>query len=197
MSVHGAMQIGYARVSTDEQNLALQLDALRQAGCEQIFQDVASGATTKRQGLSGAIVRCSQGDVLVVWKLDRLGRSLIDLIGLVEKLNASGIGLKVLAGHGSMIDTTRAEGRMMFGLLAVLAEFERDLIRERTRAGMASARARGKRIGRPAKLSDAEVIEAKSLVRAEAASLGELAEAYGVAPITLARALKRRPADVS
>ena len=154
--------IGYARVSTEEQNLDLQLAALREAGCERIFRDKASGADFRRTGLARALAACGANDILVVWKLDRLGRSLIDLVGLIEELNRRGVGLRVLAGHASMIDTTRPEGRMMFGLFAVLAEFERELIRERTKAGMRAARLRGQVIGRPFKLSERQVRRARS-----------------------------------
>jgi DNA invertase Pin-like site-specific DNA recombinase len=131
------MLIGYARVSTDEQSLAMQLDALRGAGCEAVFEDTGSGARPDRKGLADALGRCAAGDVLVVWKLDRLGRSLLDLVELVEDLRARGIGLKVLTGAGASIDTTRPEGRFILGVFAALAEFERELIRERTREGHA------------------------------------------------------------
>ena len=109
------MMIGYARVSTDEQDLALLLDALRGAGCEEIFQDTASGANGGRKGLSDALARCAASDVLVVWKLDRLGRSLSALVGLVEALQGRNAGLKVLTGAGATIDTTRPEGRWVNG----------------------------------------------------------------------------------
>ena len=101
------MMIGYARVSTDEQNLALQFDALREAGCAEIFQDTGSGADSGRKGLADAVARCVAGDVLVAWKLDRLGRSTLDLVGLVKMLKKKGVGLKVLSGEGASIDTTR------------------------------------------------------------------------------------------
>lgn len=184
-----AANIGYARVSTEEQNLDLQLAALREAGCEKIFRDKASGAATRRKGLSGALARCNPGDVLVVWKLDRLGRSLIDLIGLVEGLNNRGVGLKVLAGHGAMIDTTRPEGRMIFSLLAVLAEFERELIRERTIAGMRAARQRGAAIGRPRKLSQTQIRRAKILIESGRQTRGRVAARLGVHVGTLRRAI--------
>lgn len=134
---------GYARVSTDEQNPALQITALRRDGCARIFEDVASSGTAKRAGLARALGKCRAGDVLVVWKLDRLGRSLIDLVHLVEALQARGAGLKILTGQGAQIDTTKPDGRMIFGLLAVMAQFERELIGERTRAGEAARGAAG------------------------------------------------------
>jgi DNA invertase Pin-like site-specific DNA recombinase len=187
--------IGYARVSTEEQNLDLQLAALRAAGCGCIFRDKASGAAGGRKGLAAAMARCRAGDVLVVWKLDRLGRSLIDLIGLVEALNGRGVGLKVLTGHGAMIDTTQPEGRMIFGLLAVLAEFERELIRERTRAGMHAAKQRGASIGRPRKLSPAQIRRAKSLIDSGAQTRGRVAARLGVHVGTLRRALSESGAN--
>ena len=136
------MMIGYARISTDEQNPALQLDALRGAGCEVIFEDTASGADDGRKGLADAVARCAAGDVLVAWKIDRLGRSTLDLVGLVEKLKGRGVGLKVLTGEGASIDTTRPEGKLIFAVFAAFAEFERELIRERTMAMRGRARAR-------------------------------------------------------
>lgn len=145
------MIIGYARVSTDEENLDLHRQALEAEGCDVIHGDKASGMLNGRKGLGAAIAQCAAGNVLVVWKLDRLGRSLIDLVGLVEDLKAREVGLKVLTGQGAQVDTTRPEGRMIFGILATLAEFERGLIRERTKPGMAAAKRR--KIGRPAKLS--------------------------------------------
>lgn len=186
-----ARRIGYARVSTEDQNLSLQLDALHAAGCEQVFHDKASGVVARRKGLAAALAACGANDVLVVWKLDRLGRSLIDLVGLIENLNARGVGLQVLAGHGAMIDTTRPEGRMIFGMLAVLAEFERELIRERTKAGMASARARGAALGRPPKLTEAQITRAKCELESGRRKLKEVAASLRVSPLTVARALKR------
>jgi DNA invertase Pin-like site-specific DNA recombinase len=165
------------------------LTARREAGCQRIFRDKTSGAAARRKGLTGAMALCNSGDVLIVWKLDRLGRSLIDLIGFVEKLNANGIGLKVLAGHGAMIDTTRPEGRMIFGILAVLAEFERELIRERTKAGMRAAKQRGAAIGRPRKLSQSEIRRAKALIESGRQTRERVAARLGVHVGTLRRAL--------
>lgn len=184
-----AANIGYARVSTEEQNLDLQLTALREAGCERIFRDKASGAAARRKGLTEAIASCRSGDVLVVWKLDRLGRSLLDLIGLIEGLNGRGVGLKVLAGHGAMIDTTRPEGRMIFSMLAVLAEFERELIRERTKAGMRAAKQRGAAIGRPRKLSQTQIRRAKTLIESGRQTRERVAARLGVHVGTLRRAI--------
>lgn len=185
-----AANIGYARVSTEEQNLDLQLAALREAGCKKIFRERASGrAASRREGLADAIDSCCSGDVLVVWKLDRLGRSLVELVSLIEGLNARGVHLKVLAGHGAMIDTTRPEGRMIFGLLAVLAEFERELIRERTIAGMRAAKARGAAIGRPRKLSRTQIRRAKILIDSGRQTRECVAERLGVHVGTLRRAI--------
>ena len=140
------MLIGYARVSTDDQNLSLQQDALRDAGCERIFEDRLSGARSNRPGLSEALEYARAGDVLVVWRLDRLSRSLKDLIEVVGRLETLDIGLKSL--HES-VDTSSSTGRLVFHLFGALAEFERNLIRERTRAGLQAARARGRKGGRP------------------------------------------------
>lgn len=184
-----AVSIGYARVSTEEQHLDSQLAALRDAGCSSIFHDKVSGATTSRKGLLAALKRCKSGDVLVVWKLDRLGRSLRHLINLIENLNDRGVGLKVLAGHGAMIDTTRPEGRMIFGMFAVLAEFERELIRERTIAGMRAARQRGVAIGRPRKLSETQIRNARRKIATGHQTRARVAAQLGVHVATLRRAL--------
>lgn len=182
------MKIGYARVSTDEQNLDLQRQALHDAGCDLILEDKANGALSSRAGLTDALARCAAGDVLVVWKLDRLGRSLTDLANLVEELNSRCVGLKILTGQGAQVDTTKPDGRMIFGILATLAQFERELIGERTKAGMAAAKRRGSLIGRPAKLTPFKIAEARDLI-ASGKSRRDVAELLDVAPITLRRAL--------
>ena len=186
------MRIGYARVSTEDQNLDLQRDALRAAGCEVVHEDRASGAVNGggRKGLSDALAACGAGDVLVVWKLDRLGRSLLDLVELVERLKATGVGLKVLAGHGASVDTTTANGRLVFGIFAALAEFERELIRERTRAGMQAAKRRGKNVGRPRRLDPAQLEHARSLIAAGKGK-GTVAALLDVDVSTLRRALAK------
>lgn len=184
------MKIGYARVSTDEQNLDLQQRTLEADGCKIIYSDKASGADTRRSGLARALRRCRCGDVLVVWKLDRLGRSLIQLIELVERLNARGIGLRVLTGQGATIDTTRPEGRMIFGIFATLAEFERELIRERTKAGMLAAKGRGVHVGRPARMTPEKIRQAQLLL-STGKKAGEIAEEYGVHVSTLYAAIRR------
>lgn len=186
------MKIGYARVSTDEQSLSLQLDALRAAGCEKIHEDKASGVLNGRKGLSEALKGCSAGDVLVVWKLDRLGRSLPDLVGLIEDLKARDAGLKVLTGHGASIDTTRPEGRLIFAVFAGLAEFERELIRERTKAGMAAAKLRGRHVGRPRKLTPHQLDRARQWIEAGTETQAGAAALLGVGFSTLRRALKLR-----
>ncbi|MFA5591774.1 MAG: recombinase family protein [Micavibrio sp.] len=182
------MKIGYARVSTDEQNLALQLEALRAEGCDLIYEDKASGASSDRKGLANALKHCSGGDVLVVWKLDRLGRSLIDLVSLVEMLQARGAGLKILTGQGTQIDTTKPDGRMIFSMLAAMAQFERELIGERTRAGIAAAKRRGVRIGRPPALSAVQVESARKMVD-DGKLRCDVAKRFGVSVLTLRRAL--------
>jgi DNA invertase Pin-like site-specific DNA recombinase len=140
------MLIGYARVSTTEQTLALQQDALHNAGCNKIFTDTASGAKTERIGLDEALNYVRKGDTLVVWRLDRLGRSLPHLITTMTALLERGIGFKSLMEN---IDTTTSGGKLIFHIFGALAEFERNLIRERTQAGLTAARARGKKGGRP------------------------------------------------
>jgi DNA invertase Pin-like site-specific DNA recombinase len=140
------MLIGYARVSTIEQTLDLQQDALRQAGCEQVFTDHISGAKSERPGLTQALEFGRSGDILVVWKLDRLGRSLKQLIEIVTELQKRNVGFRSLTEN---IDTTSPGGKLIFHIFGSLAEFERDLIRERTLAGLAAARARGRTGGRP------------------------------------------------
>jgi DNA invertase Pin-like site-specific DNA recombinase len=183
------MMVGYARVSTDDQSLALQRDALQGAGCDLVFEDTASGAAPSRKGLSDALARCGAGDVLTVWKLDRLGRSLLDLVGLVEDLKTRGVGLKMLTGAGATIDTMRPGGRLIFAVFAGLAEFERELIRERTKAGMAAAKRRGRHIGRPPKLTGERLTHARALVE-EGREKQEIAALLGVGQVTLRRALK-------
>jgi DNA invertase Pin-like site-specific DNA recombinase len=144
------MKIGYARVSTKEQNLALQLDALEKEGCKKIFQEKISGAKADRPELKKMIDQLREGGVIITWKLDRLGRSLRDLVNLMNEIQDKGAGLKSL---NDSIDTTTPHGKLTFHLFASLAEFERDIIRERTRAGLEAARARGRKGGRPKGLS--------------------------------------------
>lgn len=144
------MKIGYARVSTKEQNLSLQMDALEKEGCKEIFQEKISGAKADRPELRKMIDQLRAGDIIVTWKLDRMGRSLRDLVNLMNEIQEKGAGLKSL--HDS-IDTSTPQGKLTFHLFASLAEFERDIIRERTKAGLEAARARGRKGGRPKGLS--------------------------------------------
>ena len=155
------VRIGYARVSTLEQEMALQLDALRAAGCDRIFEDRASGAKTDRPGLTQALAFVREGDVLVTWKLDRLARSLPNLIETVNQLEECGAGLQSLT---EAIDTTTPGGRLIFHVFGALAQFERDLIRERTRAGLSAAASRGRRGGRKPVVTADKLSRAKSLI---------------------------------
>ncbi|WP_430436054.1 recombinase family protein [Oceanibaculum nanhaiense] len=182
------MKLGYARVSTDEQNLDLQLEALTAAGCAAIHQDKAPGNRADCKALRTLLKKCQAGDVLVVWKLDRLGRSLIDLVSLVEELRVRGVGLQVLTGQGASIDTTRPEGRMIFGIMASMAEFERELIRERTRAGMQAAKRRGVRIGRPPKLSASELEVVQEMFR-QGESYAKIAKIIKASESTVRRSI--------
>jgi DNA invertase Pin-like site-specific DNA recombinase len=153
--------VGYARVSTDEQTTRLQLDALRTAGCVVIHEDAASGVSRSRPGLRRALADLAAGDTLVVWRLDRLGRSLRDLLDISEMLRERDVALRSLTDH---IDTATAAGRMLYAVLGAVAQFERDVLRERTVAGMRAAKRRGEHIGRPAALSPAQVREAKKML---------------------------------
>ena len=176
------MLIGYARVSTDDQNLALQRDALAAAGCEKIYEDKASGAKAERPGLALALEVARAGDTLVVWRLDRLGRSLKDLIALAEGLDKRGVGLKSLK---EALDTTSSGGRLIFHMFAALAEFERDLVRERTQAGLTAARARGRLGGRPKRLTPEKRRLAVQLYRAREHSIAEICRLMGISKPTL------------
>ena len=190
------MQFGYARVSTRDQNLDLQLDQLRQAGCEQILQETASGAKADRPVLRGLLEQMRAGDILVIWKLDRLGRSLRDLVELVSTLMDKGVGLKSLQDP---IDTTSSQGRLVFNIFASLAEFERDLIIERTHAGLSAARARGRKGGRPKGLSAAaekKAVAAEALYKEGRLSVNEIAQNLGVSKATLYKYLRHRGVEV-
>lgn len=178
------MLIGYARVSTQDQDPALQLDALTRTGCEKIFTEKASGAQRDRPELIAALNYLRAGDTLVVWKLDRLARSLRQLIDTIEMLDAKGIGFRSLT---EAIDTTTPGGKLIFHIFGALAEFERSIIRERTNAGLASARARGRLGGRPPAWNDEDIIAAKALLRDPAITVNQAARRLGVAPATLYR----------
>ena len=185
------MNIGYVRVSKagDAQNLDLQYDALASAGVakEATYEDRASGKKDSRPGLDACLKALRQDDTLVVWKLDRLGRDLRHLVSVVEELTERGIGLRVLTGQGAQIDTTTAAGRLVFGIFAALAEFERELIRERTLAGLEAARARGRRGGRKFALSKAQVRLAQAAMKSRDTSVAELAAELSIRPVTLYR----------
>ena len=178
------MLIGYTRVSTADQNRDSQHDALEAAGCERIYTDVASGAKTDRPGLAQAMESLRKGDVLVVWKLDRIGRSLPHLVQLVAELERREVGFRVLTGE---IDTTTAAGKLVFHLFAALAEFERALISERTRAGLQSARARGRKGGRPLKMTAAKLRMAMTLMADRSNIAHDVAAQLGISLATLYR----------
>lgn len=183
------MIIGYARVSTEEQNLDLQIRALREKGCEVIYEDKGySGALASRPGLDEVIKILRKGDVLVVWRLDRLGRSLTHLTKLLEEFAKNGVGFSSVTEH---IDTSSAGGRLIFHVMAALAEFERALISERTRAGMACAKASGKSIGRRRSLSEEQLEEASHLITQESWPISSVSQHYGIHPKTLVRLLKQ------
>ena len=176
--------IGYARVSTLDQNLALQQDALTSAGCEKIFIEQMSGAVADRPGLHEALDYARSGDTLVVWKLDRLARSMKQLIETIEKLRVRGIGFRSLT---ESIDTTTAQGLLVFHMFSALAEFERSLIRERTRAGLAAAKRQGRTGGRPPKLTEDDLEAARALLANPDIGVTQIADRLGVSPATLYR----------
>lgn len=175
-------KIGYARVSTDDQSLQLQLDELNQSGCIRIFKDITSGIKTERKGLSAALDYIRPGDVLVVWKLDRLGRSLKHLIELVTGLEEKNIGFCSLQ---EAIDTTTNNGKLFFHLFGALAEFERGIIYERTMAGLKAAKARGKVGGRPRKMDKEKLIMARALMQDNSIPVKEVCKRLGICKATL------------
>ncbi len=183
--------IGYMRVSKADgsQVFDLQKDALLAAGVDprHIYEDQASGRRDDRPGLAACLKAIRDGDTLVVWKLDRLGRDLRHLVNIVHDLTTQGIGLKVLTGHGAALDTTTPAGKLIFGIFAALAEFERELIAERTRAGLASARARGRTGGRPHKMTPAKLRLAMASMGKPDTKVGELCTELGITRQTLYR----------
>ena len=179
------MKIGYARVSTQDQKLNLQTDALEKAGCEKIFTDTASGAKDNRVGLMEAVEFCRSGDSLVVWKLDRLGRSLKHLIETINFLHKKRVGFVSLQ---ESIDTTTSGGKLIFHVFGALAEFEREIIRDRTRAGLTSARKRGKLGGRPKSLTKRQIAMAKKLLADPNNNVQEVCDQFKVSRSTLYRA---------
>ena len=182
------MIIGYARVSTQDQNAELQVDALEKAGCDQVFQEKFTGMRRERPELSQCLRMLRKDDVLVVWKLDRLARALKDLVEIVQDLHDREIGFKSLT---ESIDTTSSGGRLVFHIFGALAEFEHDLIRERTMAGLQAARARGRKGGRKPSMSDDDVKKASAMLLDPNITKKEVAEHFGVARTTLNVSLNR------
>src|ERR687885_2180340 len=181
------MLIGYARVSTNEQNLSLQRDALEKAGCEQIYTDQVSGTKARRPGLEQAFSHLRSGDTLVVWRLDRLGRSLRHLIDTVTQLQEKGIDFKSLT---EAIDTTTSGGKLVCHIFGALAEFEREIIRERTNAGLQSARARGRTGGRRKALTDTQIQQLQQLAADPNNSVTDICKTFGISRMTFYRYIR-------
>lgn len=185
----GEWLIGYMRVSKADgsQTLDLQRDAFREAGIpnDRLYEDLASGRSDARPGLTACLKALQPGNILVVWKLDRLGRDLKHLINTVDDLRKRDIGFKVLTGAGAQIDTSTANGRLFFGVFAAFAEFERDLIAERTRAGLAAARARGRKGGRPRKMDKTTLRAVQAMLRDTDETSQDIAKRFGIATPTL------------
>ncbi len=188
------MLIGYARISTSDQSLNLQGDALKRAGCERVFTDTASGATAERIGLKEALNFVREGDVLVVWRLDRLGRSLRDLLETVADLESRKVGFKSLS---ESLDTTTSGGKFFFQVFGALAEFERNLIRERTQAGLKSARARGRFGGRPRALDSQKADLARKLYDERKHTVKEIARMIGISKPGLYHYLRQRHKEIA
>ncbi|MCW8060424.1 MULTISPECIES: recombinase family protein [Hyphomicrobiales] len=188
------MRIGYARVSTEEQKMDLQMQALQKAGCDKIFTDHgASGGSFEREGLEAALASLRKGDVLIVWRLDRLGRSLSKLVDLMDQLGRRQIDFLSLS---ESIDTGSSGGRLLFHMMAALAEFERSLISERTRAGMQAARQKGKHLGRRPSLSADQVDKAIQAIEREGQYIVDVAERFDVSRRSLTRLIKARRASL-
>ena len=183
------MILGYARVSTDDQETNLQIDALETAGCERIFQEKISGTRSDRPELKHLLDQARKGDVVLVWKLDRLGRSVKQLIETVYTLHNVGVQLKSLTEN--IIDTTSPSGKLVFGVFAVIAEFERDMLRQRTMAGLAAAKKRGRIGGKPRSLDAAKIKKARVMLDSEQYTKTEVAKELGVSRHTLWRSLNR------
>jgi DNA invertase Pin-like site-specific DNA recombinase len=191
------MKFGYARVSTHQQDLSLQLDALEKAGCETIFQEKVTGATKERPELQNLLVQLRKGDTLIIWKLDRLGRSVRDLIELVTQLQDRGVEFQSLNDH---IDTSTPQGKLTFHLFAALAEFERAIISERTKAGLVAARARGRKGGRPkglSKIMQQKAIIAESYYQQGELSVKEMCEDLQISRSTFYRLLRFRGVPIA
>jgi DNA invertase Pin-like site-specific DNA recombinase len=190
------MRIGYARVSTQDQELSLQLDALEGAGCRKVYQEKVTGSTKERPELQKMLEQLREGDIVVIWRLDRLARSLKDLVGLVNEIQDKGGALQSL---NDQIDTTTPHGKFTFHIFAALAEFERDIIRERTKAGLAAARARGRKGGRPKGLSKKaqhKAIIAEQLYRERTLTVKEICEQISVSKGTFYNYLRYRGIEV-
>ena len=183
------MNIGYARVSTQDQTVNLQRDALERIGCTKIFTDIISGSATERKGLDEALDYVREGDTLVVWKLDRLGRSLKHLIETVTDLSNRNIGFKSITEN---IDTTTSGGKLVFHIFGALAEFERDIIRERTNAGLTAARARGRLGGRPKVLTPKQQSIAQALYDDKNNSISDICKTLNISRATLYRFIKTK-----
>ena len=182
------MNIGYARVSTVDQHLYMQEDALKSAGCDEIFRDVASGGKTDRPGLDEALNFLRAGDTLIVWKLDRLGRSVQHLIETIKSLNTKSVGFKSLQEN---IDTRTSGGKLIFHIFSALAEFERDLIRERTKAGLNAARSRGRVGGRPPALTSRQVSRMLAMYYEKTNTITEICKIYSITRPTFYNYLKK------
>lgn len=182
------MLIGYERVSSSDQVLDLQHDALKEAGCEHIFSEKLSGANAIRPELAAVLAFLRPGDTLVVWRLDRLGRTLKDLLVIIEDLNTQGVGFKSLS---ESLDTTSSGGKLIFSIFGAIAEFERQLIRERTVAGLAAARARGRKGGRRQSISDMKVQAAHQIAATTQDSIGEICQSLGISRGTYYRRQKK------
>lgn len=185
-----SVSLGYARISTSDQDAALQIDALNQAGCYKVFVDQASGSLDERPELSKLLDQIRPGDTLVVWRLDRLGRSIRHLIDSLTELSGKEVGFRSLTEN---IDTTTSGGRLIFHIFAALAQFERDLIRERTQAGLAAARARGRHGGRPPTLTADQIKTARRMYEQRDMTVEQIGDVLGVSRTTIYRALRKQP----
>ncbi|MBA2709863.1 MAG: recombinase family protein [Tatlockia sp.] len=191
------MKIGYARISTKGQHLDLQIDALKKAGCEKIYKDIISGSLSNRPALDQLLNDINKNDVIIIWKLDRLGRSLKNLVDLINTLNEKEVGLKSI---NDPVDTTTAQGRLIFNIFGSLAEFERELIKERTLAGLEAAREKGNIGGRPKGLTKKAqniALTAEYLYKEEKLSVNEILEKLCIGRATLYRYLRYRNVPVS
>ena len=183
------MRIGYARVSSDDQNLSLQIDALKKAKCKRIYEDRVSGANANRKGLSDLLNALREGDVVIVWRLDRLGRSLKDLLQIVDEIKSQGAEFTSLE---EKIDTTSSGGKLIFHIFGAFAEFERNLIRERTFAGLEAARKRGQRGGRPKALNSKQQRQLVTLYKSKKHSLAEMCDMFSISKPTLYKYLENQ-----